>query len=232
MDIREFIEQCLDRSLTVQGIITDSPYDHLEKHRSVGTTTRLVNDWFETLSLDEIGDIMGEILDILDPHSHVYFWANTLSVFDLKDVLKSQGYEYNNLLFWVKNRLGMGYNYRNKCEPIIFCSKRKRKAIRDMAQSNVFHYPRPKKMPPYSKPPHIYADILRSASRDKEIWLDPFAGTDPLSSLVDKVYTVKYKKVWYSWSINSIGVDVRFSDSAYLYRGQVLKKLKYYQGGD
>jgi len=223
LSIQDFIEQCLDLSLEIDGVITDAPYNHLEGHRSVGTTTRLQGEWFDTLSMDEITDIMNQMKDILTRGSHVYFWGNTHSTYDFKDMFKSLGYEYNNTLFWVKNRLGMGYSYRNVCEPILFVSNGKRRKVRDMAQKNVFTYPKPKKMPPFAKPPLIYEDILRSASRTQEIWLDPFAGTDPFSRLREKTYSLKVKdkgaekKTWKYWSVHTIGVDVKFSDRAYPY---------------
>ena len=181
--------------------------------------------------MDEITDIMNQMKDILSRGSHVYFWGNTHSIFDFKDMFKSLGYAFNNMLVWVKTgKLGMGYSYRNCCEPILFVSNGKRRPIRDMAQSNVFRYPRPKKMPSYAKPPHIYQDILRSASRENEVWLDPFAGTDPFSKLIDKVYTVKYKKKYVTWQVPTISLDVKFSDSAYSYHGGTLTKLKHFEG--
>lgn len=231
MDVRDFIEQCLDRSLTVDGVITDAPYDHLEKHRSIGTTTRLQGEWFDTLSLDELSDVMNQMLDLLTDGSHVYFWGNTKSIYDFKQMFEDLGYTYNNTLFWVKKRLGMGYSYRNCVEPILFVSKGKRRKIRDMGQRNVFQYPRPSSMPSFAKPPEIYKDILRTASRHLELWLDPFAGTDPLSHLRDNVFSLRTRekdektKTLKSWVVDSISVDIGFSEDAYQYPFKPFKEI-------
>ena len=215
MRIEDFIEQGIDWGLQLDGVITDAPYDHLEKHRNIGTTTRLQGAWFDVLSMDELTEIMNQMKDILSRGSHIYFWGNTHSTFDFKDMFRDLGYTFNNCLFWVKPRIGLGYNYRNKCEPILFVSNGKRRQLRDQGQSNVFTYPKPKNMPSYAKPHLIYRDIMRSASRAGEVWADIFAGTDPFSRLNNQTYTVKYKKKYYVWKVPTISVDIKYPPEAY-----------------
>ncbi|MHA1285996.1 MAG: DNA methyltransferase [Candidatus Thorarchaeota archaeon] len=219
-NITDFIDMLIDRGIAFNGIITDSPYDALEEHRAIGTTTRLKKSWFPVLTIDEITQIMNLMLDLLKKGSHVYFWGNTVSIYDFKDMFKSLGYEYNNTLFWVKTgNLGMGYSYRNNCEPILFVSKGTRRSLRDKSTKNVFSYPSPyhrnSDMPPYAKPPIIYERILKTASEEEDLWLDPFAGTDPMSLTEGKTLTAKVDGKWKSWQIKTASVDIKYPDQAY-----------------
>ncbi len=228
MPIMKFLDQANSKNLTLDGVITDSPYDHLEKHRAVGTTTRLVNQWFQTMTVMEIKEVMEALFQLLSKGSHVYFWGNTESVYDFKPLLESIGYTYNNTLFWVKtDGFGLGYSYRNDCEPILFLSKGTRREIRDKGQKNVFNFPRPKKMPPYAKPPLIYERILNAASRSDEVWLDPFAGTDPLgvANHETRMFSVKEEKGYDHWQVHTISVDIKYPKEAYPFKYKPLTEI-------
>src|SRR3989337_2305672 len=69
---------------SVNLIISDPPWDALDKWRSVGTTTRLGGHhrpelrtgWFETLSTQEIIEILRHAHSYLKPNSHLYWFVH------------------------------------------------------------------------------------------------------------------------------------------------------------
>ena len=64
---------------SVNLLITDPPYESLEKHRKIGTTTRLKhsksssNDWFPIFKNDRFEDLLTQIYRVLKNDSHFYF---------------------------------------------------------------------------------------------------------------------------------------------------------------
>ena len=81
---------CLDavawlRSLgdeSVDLVITDPPYESLEKHRAVGTTTRLKisksssNAWFAIFPNARFPELFAEIHRVLKPDAHFYLFCD------------------------------------------------------------------------------------------------------------------------------------------------------------
>ena len=58
---------------SVDLVVTDPPYESLEKHRSVGTTTRLKhsksssNDWFRVFPNERFEELFSELYRVLKP---------------------------------------------------------------------------------------------------------------------------------------------------------------------
>src|SRR5687767_15365587 len=65
-------------SESIDLLITDPAYESLEKHRAVGTTTRLKhskassNDWFRIFPNARFGELFGEAYRVLRRHTHFY----------------------------------------------------------------------------------------------------------------------------------------------------------------
>src|SRR4051812_7563956 len=63
---------------SVDLLITDPPYESLEKHRAVGTTTRLKhsksssNDWFQVFPNEKFGELFEQVYRVLKPNRHFY----------------------------------------------------------------------------------------------------------------------------------------------------------------
>src|ERR687898_782462 len=61
---------------SVDLLITDPAYESLEKHRAVGTTTRLKhskassNDWFTVFPNARFAELFGEVFRVLKPDTH------------------------------------------------------------------------------------------------------------------------------------------------------------------
>ena len=184
----------------VDGVITDPPYDHLEAHRAIGTTTRLVTDWFPTMTMDEIKRVFELLHMILREHKHIYVFSNALAVRDMIDALTDVGFKYNNLLVWDKVKMGMGYNYRNQVEFIIFASKWKREKLKKNPRQ-LFRYPKAQGSPPYAKPWMLYRKLLECFTEPDDLIIDPFAGTDPLT------------KAAMDLGRRSISIDIKFPEA-------------------
>jgi len=199
-----------DSNTKIDGVITDPPYDYLEPHRAVGTTTRLTKKWmYETMTIDEIAEVFEQLYGVMSTYSHLYCFTNTSEGhYEIKGALTKAGFTYWNILIWDKGRIGMGYHYRNQIEPILFFSKgKKSRKLNDLGRSNIFRYKRPKGKPPYAKPPVLYQELLRCAGNEGELWLDPWAGTDPLSIAPNGL----------AFDLTTWSVDLKFPPEAYPY---------------
>ena len=68
--LRRLPDECVDL------VVTDPPYESLEKHRAVGTTTRLShsqsssNDWFEIFPNSRFEELFSEIMRVLKVDRH------------------------------------------------------------------------------------------------------------------------------------------------------------------
>ncbi|MBF4348312.1 site-specific DNA-methyltransferase, partial [Vibrio anguillarum] len=68
-------------SNSVDLVITDPPYESLEKHRKIGTTTRLKNSksssnqWFEIFPNKRFEELISEIYRIMKKNSHFYLFC-------------------------------------------------------------------------------------------------------------------------------------------------------------
>jgi len=61
---------------SVDLVVTDPAYESLEKHRAIGTTTRLKhskassNDWFKIFPNDRFGELFQQLYRVLRKDSH------------------------------------------------------------------------------------------------------------------------------------------------------------------
>lgn len=115
---------------SVDLLITDPPYESLEKHRAVGTTTRLKvskassNEWFPIFPNARFEELFTEIYRVLSKNSHFYLFCDPETMFHAKPIAEQVGFKFWKPLIWDKVKIGMGYHYRARYENILF-SKRK-----------------------------------------------------------------------------------------------------------
>ncbi|MBF4448061.1 site-specific DNA-methyltransferase, partial [Vibrio anguillarum] len=120
-------------SNSVDLVITDPPYESLEKHRKIGTTTRLKNSksssnqWFEIFPNKRFEELISEIYRIMKKNSHFYLFCDQETMFVIKPIAESQGFKFWKPIVWDKVSIGMGYHYRARYEFILFFEKGKRK---------------------------------------------------------------------------------------------------------
>lgn len=173
------------RSLKTQSadlVITDPPYESLEKHRAVGTTTRLKhskassNDWFQTFPNARFEELFAEIYRVLKKNAHFYLFCDQETMFVAKPIAEGMGFKFWKPLIWDKRKIGMGYHYRARYECILFFEKGKRR-LHDLGIPDIIEVPRIHRGYPTEKPPEVADVLIQQSSNPGELVLDPFAGS-------------------------------------------------------
>lgn len=170
------------RDGSVDLVVTDPAYESLEKHRAVGTTTRLKrsrassNDWFEIFPNARFPSLFAELFRVLRKDSHLYMFCDQETMFVAKPLAEHAGFKFWKALVWDKELLGMGYHYRCRHELILFFEKGKRK-LSDLSIADVIRHPRVRGGYPAEKPVAISEILVRQSSEPGELVIDPFMGS-------------------------------------------------------
>ena len=168
--------------LSVDLVITDPPYESLEKYRSIGTTTRLKhskassNNWFQIFPNERFESLLLEIYRVLRQHRHFYLFCDAETMFIVKPIAESVGFKFWKPLVWDKQKIGMGYHYRARYEFILFFEKGKRK-LKDLSVPDIISCPRVFKGYPSEKPVVVAEQLIRQSAEPGELVLDPFMGS-------------------------------------------------------
>lgn len=179
-DAVEWLKTWPDESFDL--IVTDPPYESLEKYRAVGTTTRLShskassNDWFLTFPFDRFGDLFHELHRVLKKNAHLYMFADTETLIVSKPLAEAVGFHFWKPLIWDKKRIGMGYHYRSRYEFILFFEKGKRK-LNNLGVADIIEEERIHQGYPAEKPVEVSEVLIRQSTEPGEVVCDPFAGS-------------------------------------------------------
>lgn len=169
-------------SSTVDLVITDPPYESLEKHRAVGTTTRLKasksssNQWFSIFPNNRFEELLIEVYRVLKRGSHFYLFCDPETMFVVKPIAERVGFKFWKPLIWDKMKIGMGYHYRARYENILFFEKGKRK-LNDLGISDIISVPRVYNGYPTEKPVEVSRVLIAQSSLPGEFVVDPFMGS-------------------------------------------------------
>src|SRR5687767_9547192 len=167
---------------SIDCVITDPAYESLEKHRAVGTTTRLKhsksssNDWFKVFPNSRFGELFGEAFRVLRRNTHFYLFCDAETMFVAKPEAERAGFKFWKPLVWDKRTIGMGYHYRARYEFILFFEKGKRR-LNDLGIPDVISVPRIRGGYPAEKPPEVAEVLIGQSSAPGEIVADPFMGS-------------------------------------------------------
>ncbi|WP_038180152.1 DNA-methyltransferase [Vibrio rhizosphaerae] len=167
---------------SVDLLITDPPYESLEKHRKIGTTTRLKvsksssNQWFEIFPNDRFEELLSEIYRVLKNHSHFYLFCDQETMFAIKPIAEKVGFKFWKPIIWDKVSIGMGYHYRARHEYILFFEKGKRK-LNDLGVPDILTHKRVYRGYPTEKPVNLLEVLIAQSSREGEMVVDPFFGS-------------------------------------------------------
>lgn len=167
---------------SVDLLITDPPYESLEKHRKIGTTTRLKvskassNQWFEIFPNDRFEALLGEIYRVLKNHAHFYLFCDQETMFVIKPIAETIGFKFWKPIVWDKVSIGMGYHYRARHEYILFFEKGKRK-LNDLSIPDILSHKRVYRGYPTEKPVSLLEVLVAQSSREGELVVDPFFGS-------------------------------------------------------
>lgn len=167
---------------SVDLVITDPPYESLEKHRAIGTTTRLShsksssNDWFQIFPNARFPELFAALYRVLSKNSHLYLFCDQETMFVAKPIAESTGFHFWKPLVWDKKTIGMGYHYRARYEFILFFEKGKRK-LQNLSVADVIECPRIARGYPTEKPVAVSETLIAQSSSPGELVIDPFAGS-------------------------------------------------------
>lgn len=168
---------------SVDLVITDPPYESLEKHRAIGTTTRLKhskassNDWFSIFPNSRFPELFAEIYRVLARDTHFYLFCDPETMFVAKPIAEQIGFKFWKPLIWKKgDRIGMGYHYRALYECVLFFEKGKRK-LNDLGISDIITVPPIRGGYPAEKPPEVSEVLITQSTQPGELVIDPFMGS-------------------------------------------------------
>lgn len=163
-------------------LITDPPYESLEKHRAIGTTTRLShsksssNDWFPIFPNARFGELFAEAYRVLGKNCHFYLFCDQETMFVAKPIAEAAGFRFWKPLVWDKQKIGMGYHYRARYEFVLFFEKGKRK-LTDLGQPDIIQAPRIRGGYPTEKPVEVSEILVNQSSLPGDVVADPFMGS-------------------------------------------------------
>lgn len=174
-------------SESIDLLVTDPPYESLEKHRAVGTTTRLShsksssNNWFRIFPNERFPELVSEIYRVLKNNRHFYLFCDQETMFVIKPIAEAAGFRFWKPLVWDKQAIGMGYHYRARYEFILFFEKGKRK-LNDLGMPDVLEEKRVWRGYPTEKPVSLIEKLITQSTQLGETVCDPFFGSG--SSLI------------------------------------------------
>jgi site-specific DNA-methyltransferase (adenine-specific) len=172
---------------SVDLVITDPAYESLEKHRAIGTTTRLKhskassNDWFKIFPNARFGELFRELYRVLRKDTHFYLLCDAETMFVAKPEAEHAGFRFWKPLVWDKCTIGMGYHYRARYEFILFFEKGKRR-LNDLGIADIITVPRIRGGYPAEKPAEIADVLIRQSSNAGDVVCDPFMGSGSVGS--------------------------------------------------
>lgn len=163
-------------SESVNCIITDPPYESLEKHRKVGTTTRLTNEWFPTIPNEAFKVIFEEFFRILKNNSHLYVFCDFETMLHFSYFGQIAGFKLWKGIIWDKVDIGMGYHYRCRHEYILFFEKGKR-PLANLGIPDILQVKKNPRGYPTEKPLQLADTLISQSTIEGEIVMDPFCGS-------------------------------------------------------
>src|SRR5687768_8262540 len=167
---------------SVDLVVTDPAYESLEKHRAVGTTTRLKhskassNDWFRVFPNSRFAELFTEVFRVLKPDTHFYLFCDAETMFVAKPEAERAGFRFWKPLVWDKRTIGMGYHYRARYELILFFEKGKRR-LNDLGVADIIAAPRIHGGYPAEKPADVADVLIRQSSEPGDMVMDPVIGS-------------------------------------------------------
>ena len=179
-DAVEWLKEFPDESVDL--VVTDPPYESLEKHRAVGTTTRLKhskassNDWFHVFPNNRFAELFTQLYRVLRRHRHFYLFCDQETMFVAKPLAEQAGFRFWKPLVWDKMKIGMGYHYRARYELILFFEKGKRK-LNNLGVPDIIEAPRIRGGYPAEKPEEVADILIRQSTQMGETVIDPFMGS-------------------------------------------------------
>jgi DNA modification methylase len=199
---------------TVDCVITDPPYgvDYKDSRESFNPEYKDGKDY----SIALLDDVCKELKRICKKDSHLYFFTGCVNMFEFKNILKKYFNVQDNPLIWVKNNhtlCDFDSRYASKYEMIWFCCNGEfgNKKLNYSCSPDVLSFDIPRnKQHSAQKPNELIRYLMMNSTVDKEIVLDPFAGSG-VTGIVAKnnnrgYILVERELAHYNTIINNLGV--------------------------
>lgn len=199
-DAIEFLQYLDDSS--IDCLVTDPPYESLEKHRKVGATTRLTNDWFEIFPNSRFEEFFREAYRVLKDDTHLYVMCDQETMFAIKSIGEDAGFKFWKPIVWDKVAIGMGYHYRARYEFILFFEKGKRK-LNDLGVPDVLSYKRVYNGYPTEKPVELMEVLIKQSTNENEVVCDPFMGSGSTA-----IAALQNRRCFFGNDLSSESLDV------------------------
>jgi len=167
---------------SVDLVVTDPPYESLEKHRKIGTTTRLKvskgssNQWFDIFPNERFESLLIELFRVLKKNRHFYLFCDQETMFVIKPIAEKIGFRFWKPIVWDKVSIGMGYHYRARYEFVLFFEKGKRK-LNNLGIPDILECKRVYRGYPTEKPVPLLETLIAQSSSAGELVIDPFFGS-------------------------------------------------------
>lgn len=180
VDAVEWLDGLLPTSVDL--VITDPPYESLEKHRAIGTTTRLKkskassNEWFRIFPNERLAGFFRAAFRVMGRNSHLYMFCDPDTLWHAVPAAEAAGFRFWKPIVWDKLTLGLGYHYRRQYEFILFFEKGKRR-LQDLGVPDVLRAKRVHGGYPTEKPVEVLRTLVRQSSSPQQLVCDPFFGS-------------------------------------------------------
>lgn len=168
------IDGCID------CILTDPPW-HFDRRITGGKAVHASN--YILISDAEMARVFHEMNRVLKPGGHLYVFVPNVKLpvaYSLMAEIGMTGPRTPKVLIWVKDRIGLGHDYRNQCEFIVFGIKLPYRTTSKHNISTVLYAKNPGKS---RKPVELYQLFSDQSCPMGGVILDCFAGTDPLGAV-------------------------------------------------
>lgn len=188
-DALDFLRSLDDHS--VDTIMTDPAYESLERHRKVGTKTRLKKEWFPVVKDEYYAPMCVEFRRVLAKHGSLILFGDDITQTHVAGpALRAAGFPvigsgsrtFQREIIWDKVAMGMGYGARRSHERIIVQQWGRPWKWRDNpdysgSYSSIQRYNRVRGGYPTEKPVELLRGLLRQFSRPGDLAIDPFLGS-------------------------------------------------------
>lgn len=132
-------------------IYADPPW----RYEHVKTDNRAIENQYPTMSLEEICKL--PVKDLATPDAILFLWTTSPKLDESLDVVDSWGFTYRTCAIWDKEKIGMGYYFRQQHELLLVATRGSIPVPPVEARvSSVLRYPRGK----HSKKPLEVAELI------------------------------------------------------------------------
>lgn len=138
-----------DRAVLYPVIYADPPW----KYEDVQSESRAIE--YPTMALDDICAL--PVSDLATPDAVLFLWTTSPKIAESMEVITAWGFVHRTCAVWTKDKIGMGYYFRQQHELLLVCTRGSIPVPPVEARvSSVIHAPRTG----HSEKPAIFAEII------------------------------------------------------------------------